>query len=171
MHFGHTGNRREAVGNHVVGVVIQIVNGRVARQKHVGDGHCVDVDLVNERALRAGRQVGENDIESLAHILRGCVHIHRQIELQHHGGHIFEAGGFDVFQAVNSRHGVFNQLGDVFFNILRRRAEPCGHHGDIGNIHRGHVFDGELAESVQPKPQQGNEQTAHGNGAARGCIR
>ncbi|OQC55665.1 MAG: hypothetical protein BWX54_01833 [Verrucomicrobia bacterium ADurb.Bin018] len=170
LHFADAGNRGEAVGDDVVGVVVEVVDRRVAGEENIGDGRGVDVDFLNDGAIGIGRQFGEDRVNFFADILCGSVHIDGQIKLQDHLADVLQAGGLNVLEAIEAGDGVFDVLADVFFDVFRRSADPLGDDGDVGDVDGRHVLDGELAARVKAQRNQRNQQTTDGDGPAGGGI-
>ena len=170
LDFADARDGGEAVGDGVVGVVVEVVERRVAGKEDVGDGLGVDVDFLDDGPFGVFGQVGEDAVEFFADVLGGDVHVHGHVELEDDLGDVLEAGGLDVLEAVDAGDGVFDVFADVFLDVFRRGADPGGDDGDVGDVDRRHVFDGQLAERIEAEGDEGDEQAAHRDRALRGGV-
>ncbi len=169
MNFGDARHGGEAVGYHVVGVVVELVDRRVAGEEDVGNGRRVDVGLDNHRPVGVRRQLIQHHVQLLADILRGHVDINVNVELQHHLVDVLKAGGLDMLETVDSRDGVLDMLADVLLDVLCRGTDPGGDNCDIGDVDLRHALQRHLAVGVQPKGDQCDEQAAHRDRSFGGC--
>ena len=162
------GDGGEAVGERVVGVVVELVERRFAGKEEARDGRGVDVHLLDDGAAHVGGEVVEDGVDFLADVLRGDVLVGVEAEFEDDVGGVFERGGEDVLETVDAGDGVFDGLGDVLFEVLGRGAGPGGEDGDVGDVDGGDVFERELAPGVEAEADEGDDEARHRDGAAGG---
>ena len=80
----------------------------------------VDVELLDLRILDVGRQIGPDQVELLADVGRGDVHVDVHVELQQRLADVLHADGVDVLQPVDRDHRVLDPLGHVGLQLLGR---------------------------------------------------
>ena len=100
LHRGDARKRREAAGELVVRVVVEVAAlerpAGVGGKRHRHHGRSVDVELRDRRLLRARRQVVHYEVYLLAHVGRHHVNVAVEVELQHHLAEVVRAGGRHV---------------------------------------------------------------------------
>ena len=172
QHGGNARHRIQALLHHLLGEAAQLLqrgDAVVLRRFHQRDGGADDgvevrIQAQNGRAFDVQRQLHE--VQFLAHLHGGVVHVRAPGELQHQIRAFGGGNRVHAAHAVDDANALFEAPGDLLFHLAGRRALEVGAHGE-GRI-------GEFRQQIQAQPVQGQAaekghgQGRHGDGDAPG---
>lgn len=170
LHRGDAPEGREAAGELVVRIVVEVGDGLLAHERDGGDGARVHVELQHLRILHRLRQVGADERDLLAHVGRANVGVAPELEFEQHLADVVEARRRHVLDAVHLHDRVLDLLGDGGLDFVRRGAGIDDGDGDVGRVDGRHEVDAGLAERQHAEDPQPDQEGHHRDGALDGCL-
>lgn len=167
---GDAPQRRDAAGELVVRVVVEVGDGLLADERDRHDRRRVHVELQHLRVLHRLREVRADERDLLADVRRAHVGVAPELELKEHLADVVEARRRHVLDAVDLHDRVLDLLGDRGLDLVRRRARIDDRHRDVRRVDGRHEVDARLAERQHAEDPQADEEGHHRDGALDGCL-
>jgi hypothetical protein len=114
--------RLELAPQRLVGELADLPDGAVGRQRDVEDRRRVGVELVDDRRLDVGRQVGQHLVDLVPHLLRRHVGVLLEDELHDDERHPLGRHGAELLDAGDGVDRPLDLVGDLGLDLFRRRA-------------------------------------------------
>ena len=137
-------DRFDLTPQHLVGVFGHLAQAAIRRDRDRHDRRSVRIELFNRRLLDVVRQIGQRAVDLVANVLRGSVQIALQLECHEDEGNPFGRSRTQFINAADGVDGLFDLVGDLGLDLLRRGARQPGGDGD------GRKFDSREALDRQP---------------------
>ena len=163
-HFRHAADGGEAVGQLIVGIIVQFIQLPVPGQIKRDDRKGVDVDFGYGGRFHFRREILHDGIDLFTDVVYSQVDIYADLKLQRHGADVFHADGSRMFQSVERGNGIFDPPGDFDLNLFRRRTRIGSRDLRVGNVNAGNKVDTDFPVGVQTEQNQHDDKTAHRNG-------
>ena len=112
-------------------------------------GDAVEVELLHRRLQDRSRQLRQHAIDAIAHFLRGDVRVLFELERDDDLRDAFGGGRGQRVDAADGVDGLLDLVGDLGFDLLRRRAGQARRHRDRRDVDVGKAIDAEAAEREQ----------------------
>jgi hypothetical protein len=141
-HPGHPGQHPEPLDEHAVGVIGELEHvERVAREVEVHDRLGVEVHLADLGRIRLLRQLRRHTRHAVPHVVRGFVHRPVRCKLEIDTRTPVDTLRGDLGDALEPRDAVLDDLRDLRFHHVRRRAAVIGLDRDYRRFHVGQFSD------------------------------
>src|SRR5262249_50868371 len=137
-------DRFDLTPQRLVGVLGHLAQAAVRRDRDGHDRRGVRVELFNRRLLDVVRQIRQRAVDLVANVLGGFVKVALQLESHEDQRDAFGRGRTQFVNAADGVDGLFDLVGDLGLDLLRRGARQS--RGD-GN---GREFDTREALYRQP---------------------
>ena len=160
-HLADAGDRREAVGEHVVGVVVEFVDGDVAGEEEPHHRGRVVVDLADRRVLDPVGEVVADAVQPLADVGRGDVDVDPHVEFDRDRRHVLQTERRDVLDAVDRRHRVLDAAGDFDLDLLGAGAVVFAADQHVGDVETRHQVDAQFAVGIRPQHDEDDDERRH----------
>ena len=162
---------REPPRQPVVRIVVELVDGLLARQRERDDGDRVHVELLDLRFLGAARQVALDRRDLRADVVRRDVLVHVEVELEHDLAEVVRARRRHVLEAVYLHRGVLDGARDGRLDLLGRRARIDDDDRHVGHDDVRHDVDAHVPRRERSEEHQHDQDDERQDRPADGGIR
>ena len=137
---------------HDVGDLLQIAR-RADTERH--DRHGVEIEFVDDRRVGALRQLRQNRVHLVAHVLGSDVAVAFEEELDGDARDTFDGRAAQLVNALDGVDDFLQRLGHARFHFFRRRAAQRGGDGDDGQFDVRELVH---ADAPERKPAEHDEE-------------
>lgn len=137
----------------------------VGVDRDLHDGQLGGIGLDNHRRIHVRREVPGDAPHGGDDVLIGLLDINAALEIDEEGVHALDGGGLQVVQPIHCREDALERLGDVRFDILRRRPLPPDVDLDHGVGDLWQVVDIQLGQAEETRGRHGQGEHPDGDWA------
>ena len=169
LHVGHAGNGLQPGLDDAVDEIGDLQRRQaLACEGQPDDRECICLDLGDDGLVNGGRQPPSHSGYAVPHVGGGGVGVLAQLEACGDLAALRPRDRGQDVNAVDARDGVFQRLGDLGFDDLRRGPEQPRVHGDHGFVDARVLAHRELGERNDPQQHEHHRHHRRENGASDG---
>ena len=168
---GDARDGREPSRQPVVRIVVEFVDGLLARQRKRDNGNRVHVELLDLRLLGAARQVALDRRDLRADVVRRDVLVHVEVELEHDLAEVVRARRRHVLEAVHLHRRVLDGARDGRLDLLGRRSRIDDDDRHVWHNDVRHDVDAHVPRRERAEEHQHDQDDERQDRAANCCIR